>query len=260
MNKMTRILLFVSLICLTPLSCIAQMGGNNGTSALRLNGAVGKLFGDNQAFSANIEILAPGQSGNNVVVPGKVFFVTGKSRFEMDMTAIKDVSITSEAIEQIKAMGMDKMVMISRPDKSSMYLVYPGLQSYVEMPLSKAQEAAGVDSPDDYSLAMTEIGKEIIDGHKCVKNKALVTDKEGVKHEATIWNASDLKGFPIRIQTTEEGNLVTMSFKNVSLSKPASELFEAPAGYDKYSTVQAMMQQSIMKRMSQMGADESEGE
>ena len=55
----------------------------------------------------------------------------------------------------------------------------------------------------DYKVETTEIGKETLDGHPCVKNKYVVTDNEGVKHESTVWNATDLKNFPVKIQTTE---------------------------------------------------------
>ena len=34
----------------------------------------------------------------------------------------------------MKSMGMDTMISISRPDLKLMYLVYPGLNSYAEMP------------------------------------------------------------------------------------------------------------------------------
>jgi hypothetical protein len=40
-----------------------------------------------------------------------------------------------------------------------------------------------------------------------------------------------------------------MLFKNVSLAKPAASLFDPPADFKKYDSVQQMMQQEMMKRM-----------
>jgi hypothetical protein len=77
----------------------------------------------------------------------------------------------------------------------------------------------------------------------------VVTDKEGTKHESTVWNATDLKKFPVEIQTTESGGDVTMLFKNVSLTKPAASLFDPPADFKKYDNIQQLMQQEMMKRM-----------
>jgi hypothetical protein len=82
-----------------------------------------------------------------------------------------------------------------------------------------------------------------------VKNKAVITDKEGNKQESTVWNATDLKNFPVKIQTIEQGNNVTMLFKNVSTAKPAASLFEPPSGYTKYDSIQSMMMQQVLKQM-----------
>jgi hypothetical protein len=146
----------------------------------------------------------------------------------------------------MKSMGMDQMVTIARPDKKAAYLVYPGMQSYTEIQLSKADSAP---TGSDYKVEITEIGKETVDGHPCVKSKYVVTDNDGVKHESTVWNATDLKKFPVKIQTTEQGDDVIMLFKNVSLNKPAASLFDPPAAFTKYDNVQQLMQQEMMKRM-----------
>jgi hypothetical protein len=103
-----------------------------------------------------------------------------------------------------------------------------------------------------FKIDMTELGKETVGGHPCVKNKAVITDDEGKTHEATVWNASDLNKFPLKIETTEEGRTTTMVFQNVKTSKPDAALFDPPADYKKYDNMQAMMQQEIMKRMGNM--------
>jgi len=120
------------------------------------------------------------------------------------------------------------------------------LQSYVATDLSEAGFAA---TNGYYKVETAELGKETVDSHPCVKNKVTVTDKDGNKHESTVWNATDLKDFPVKIQTTEGSANTTMLFKNVSLAKPAASLFETPSDYTKYDNMQAMMQQQIMKRM-----------
>ena len=66
-------------------------------------------------------------------------------------------------------------------------------------------------------METTELGKDTVDGHPCVKNKVIVTDNEGSKHESTVWNATDLKNFPVKIETDRTGRqTMTMLFKNVS--------------------------------------------
>ncbi len=183
-------------------------------------------------------------------MPGKISYDAGKSRFEVNMADMKGGNLPPNAAAQMKSMGMDQVMTISRPEKKSACQIYPGMQSYIEIPLSSS-DCAPTNS--DYKVETTEIGKETVDGHPCVKNKYVVTDNEGVKHESTVWNATDLKKFPVKIQTVEQGDEVTMLFKNVSLTKPAASQFDPPADYKKYDSVQQLMQQEVMKRMGGMG-------
>jgi len=146
----------------------------------------------------------------------------------------------------MKGMGMDRMVMISRPDKKVTYTVYPGLQAYVEMPLRDSDAA---EAQSDFKVETAELGKETVDGHPCVKNRAVVTDKEGRKHESLVWNATDLKNFPIRIEQTEQDTTMTMLFKEIELSEPDVSLFDPPTDFKHYESMPALMQQEMMKRM-----------
>jgi len=136
--------------------------------------------------------------------------------------------------------------MISRPDKKTSYLVYPGLKAYAEMPLKDADSAEALSK---YKVETTELGKETVDGHACVKNKVVVTDDQDKKHESTVWNATDLKKFPVKIETAQDGTKVTMLFKNVKLTKPEAKQFDAPAGLKRYENMMALMQEEMMKRM-----------
>ena len=242
MKNYPRIIVF-TILCLNLVSARAQFGP--APSGPNLGGPMGKLFGNNQAFSAALEIQTADRSGNTIAMPGKISFDAGKSRFEVNMANVQGKQMPPDAAVQMKSMGLDQMVMIARPDKKIAYLIYPGMQSYVETGLSQGESAA---TNADYKVETTELGKETVDGHPCVKSKVVVTDKDGGKHESTVWNATDLKNFPVKIQTTEEG-ATTMLFKNVSLAKPAASLFETPSDYTKYDNMQTMMQQQIMKRM-----------
>ena len=243
MKNYQRMLAF-TVLCLGLVSAHAQFGP--APSGPNFGGPMGKLFGNNQAFSAALEVQTADRSGNTMTMPGKISFDAGKSRFEINMANVQGKQMSPEAAAQMKSMGLDQMVMVARPDKKVAYLIYPGMQSYVETDLAEAESAA---TNGDYKVETTELGRETVDGHPCVKNKVVVTDKDGNKHESTVWNATDLKDFPVKIQTAGEGANTTMQFKNVSLAKPAASLFETPSDYTKYDNLQTMMQQQLMKRM-----------
>jgi len=82
-----------------------------------------------------------------------------------------------------------------------------------------------------------------------VQNSVIITDGKGVTNEFTVWNATDLKKFPVKIFRVEQGTEVTMLFKSVTLAKPAASAFEVPAGYTHYDNIQTMMQTEMMKKM-----------
>jgi hypothetical protein len=240
-------------------SAEAQFGtqGGGGAGGMRFNGAMAKLFGENGNFSANLEMeMKGGALSDTIKMPGKMAVADGKSRFEMDATQIKGGNIPESALAQMKAMGMDKMIMISRPDKKVSYMVYPNLQSYAESPMSQ-KDASEKDT--DFKIETSELGKETIDGHPCVKTKVTLTDDKGGKQEATLWNASDLKKFPVKLERTENNVMMTMLFKDVKLSKPDAAEFDPPAGLTKYDSPQALMQGAMMKKFGGAGAGAGAG-
>jgi hypothetical protein len=245
-------------LVLSLVSVQAQFGPPTGKSSPGpgLSGSTAKLFGENSAFSASLEMqTSAANDPDTMSMPGKIYFDQGKSRFEMDMSQIKSAKIPPQMAAQMKSMGMDKMIVISRPDKKVGYQIYPGMQAYLESPLPD-KEAGG--QSDDYKLEMTELGKETLDGHPCIKNKAVVTEKDGTKHESLIWNAEDLKKFPLKIEQTQENTKVTMLFRDLKLSKPGADLFDPPAGVTKYDSMQSMMQQIMMKQFG--GARPAQGQ
>ncbi len=217
----------------------------------QFGGDLGKIFGEHKAFSANLEFhLNSANAGESVTMPGKISYLEGKSRFEMNMAEMKGGQMRPETAGQMKSMGMDKIVTLSRPEKKTTCLIYPGLQAYVENPIRDA-EAARPES--DFTLEVTKIGSETVDGHECVKNKVVSTDKEGKTHESTVWNATDLKNFPVKIETAEANGKVIMLFKDVNFAKPDAAQFEPPADCTKYDSMMTLMQEQMMKRMGGAG-------
>jgi len=253
MKKQLRFAAALALcLCSSLATSQAQFGGQGGSPGSAFGGSMAKLFGDNTTYSATLDSQVKSDSGGDPMsVPAKLTYDQGKTRFEMDLTKASGIKIPPQALTQMKAMGMDVMVMISRPDKKMAYIVYPGMKAYVEMPMSDTDAAT---KPDQFKLETTELSKETVDGHSCVKNKQVVTDDKGKTNEYTAWNAADLKKFPVKIEMTEKGQTVSLSFKDIKFDKVEAAQFETPAGFTKYDSMQAMMQGEMMKRMPQGGA------
>lgn len=219
---------------LTVVTVHAQPGPPPGPS---FDGSMSKLFGDNTGFSATMEFHMAGSKGDPIVMTGKIAFLEGNSRFEMDMSNMQGGHMPPQAAAQMKQMGMGKMTSIHRRDEKVSYLVYPDMKAYVENP-ARATSAAS----SEYKSDVTKLGDESIDGHDCVKNKVVVTGPDGVTRESTVWNASDLKQFPIKIQmTSERGEPMVMLYKDVKLEKPDASQFDIPADFTKYDSMMSLM-------------------
>ena len=225
-------------------------GGMGGPPTPRMDKAMAKLFGEHKNFSA--DMLMENKTARGVLsMPGKMAFSEGKSRLEMDMTKIKGGEMPPGAAEQMKQMGMGEMVSISRPDKKESYLIYPGLKSYVAVPTEEGAEPKAAAAEGD--VKRTEIGKETVDGRECTKYKVMVKDDAGKEQEFTVWAAQDLKGFPVKMETMNEGMPTTMTYKNMSFSKPEQSLFEVPSDFKRYADMGTMMQEAMMKRFAPPG-------
>lgn len=156
------------------------------------------------------------------------------------MTKTHDGLMPPDAVAQMRAMGMDKTVTIVLPEKHTGYLVYPGLKAYCELPMSSGSSVNVSDKPPE--VDRTEVGKETIDGHPCVKYKVVVTSENGTPVNMLAWQATDLNNFPIQTQfDAGNGMVATTLFQNINQSKPAASLFEPPFDYKKYNSQQELM-------------------
>jgi hypothetical protein len=208
-------------------------GGGLGPGTPQFSAAFSKLFGEHKAFSADMDMEMTEQgSKDGLSMPAKISYLDGKSRMEIDLTRAKGPQLPQ-----------GEMTMLSQEGKPNSYLVYPSLKAYAAIPTPNNKEA------DDSKIKLdsTELGKDSVDGQACIKNKVVITEADGTKSEATVWNATELKKFPVRIETAKDGTKVRMTFKNVKLAKPDAKLFEPPTDYKKHDNVQGMMQEAIMK-------------
>jgi hypothetical protein len=213
-------------------------------SGPRFDGHMAKLFGTQQNFVCDLDVEAtPSDRPDGVSMPARLSYADGKSRLEMDLTRIKGAMMPAGMMEQVKAMGMANMVIISRPDTGVNSIVYPGLKSYASLPAEKPK----TPKADDFKVVTKELGKEKLDGQDCVKNQVTVTGADGKKFEATVWNATQLKQFPVRIRSSEGGTPYSLTFRNVKFEKPAATLFETPASFTRYDDPMALMRGAAMK-------------
>jgi hypothetical protein len=221
-------------------------------SGAGMNSALLKLFGNNAAFTARAElrVLDNKAKKETTFMPMKFAMLDGKVRVDMDTTQIKSQEIPPEAMADIKKMGMDSVIAIKRPDKKTSLFLYPSLQACVETAMSKDEIA---DTARNYKVEKTKLGRETVEGRACDKNKVVLTSDQGQKVEATVWNAPDLKDFPVKIQMADPENTIVFTFKDVKPGRPDPGQFEAPEKYTKYDNAQRLMMAAMARVTNNAG-------
>jgi hypothetical protein len=213
---------------------------------------LGKIFGKNTAFSATAHTTIKTAGGKDTqAMEFGYAMLDGKVRTEMDLMKMHSANMPPDAMAQMKQMGMDRTVHIYLPDKQVAYMIYPGMKAYCEM---SATPATGQKEVKEPKIEKTELGKETLDGHPCVKWKVVTTTDDGKKLESLMWQATDLKDFPIQTQMkTEDGAVITTTFKDINQGKPAASLFEPPADFKRYGSIQELMMSNMQHMMPQGG-------
>jgi hypothetical protein len=218
-----------------------------------LNAAMVKFFGNNNAFTATVTTtILDAQGKESITMPMSYALLEGRIRSEVDMTQVKSKELEGRAAS-LRQMGMDRTVSIVRPDIQTVFVIYPSLRAYAETPIAQGQAS---NANQEYKIDSTPLGNETVDGHRCQKNKVTVSGADGEKHEAIVWNASDLKNFPVKMQMTQAAVTTVMKYSNINFDKPDAKLFDPPAGFDKYESMEKMMQSAIMKMLPKQGLKE----
>jgi len=225
--------------CLIASVSLAQMPG--GQPPPDPCAALAKFFSRDAEFTALAKVIVTGKKARDNQTMTMRFAVSGrKMRNEMDMTKMGNVS--PRDLAGMKQMGMDQMVILALPEKSATYMVFPNLKSYCDMP------ASGKGNPEG-KLEKTALGTDTVEKHACTKSKLTFTDKDGKTAEAIVWEATDLKNFPIQYQTVENEQTTTTTFSDIKMDKPDASLFVLPESYKKYGNMQEMMMGNMQRLM-----------
>ncbi len=217
----------------------ATLGQTQTGSATGVDPTLLKLLAHVPAFTARAEARVFDSAQKELLTTPMLFSKLGdKIRVEVDFGQIRGRPGLAPDAARMKEFGLDKVISITRPDKRRMYLIYPGRGAYVAVEMPK-------DEPDvtgKTRAESTELGREILDGHPCVKCRVLITDPNGMRREVFVWKARDLNDFPIQIQTTELVTTVQVRYSDVQLAKPDAKLFDPPAGYTKFDDLQQLIE------------------
>jgi hypothetical protein len=220
-----------------------------------LAAAMSELFSDSRAFSAVAILQLPGDQPNQGVPLG---FATldGNMRWYLNLDQARTSRLDPETTAGLREAKLSQVVLILRP-KTNALAALPGLKQWFEFALPKAPEIQDKAEEKVGFLQKTEVGREIVDGHPCVKYRLDLPKERGAGEAAFVWQATDLKNLPIQFRTTLKGDTYGLLFRQIKDAPPEARYFEAPAEYAKISGPAALLQNLLLGKLT--GSDSPGG-
>lgn len=162
---------------------------------------------------------------------------------------------------RVENAGMHGVITISLGDSKKTIMMNTSSKVYSEQVHQERDQMPNMYDPD-VVFDKKKVGNETIDGHPCVKYDTVYyrKSKPDEKHKATIWEAQDLKEFPIQMEITVpanpkypgSGGKMLIKYKDVKLGSATASMFEVPAGYKKVNSPQEVMGFGGMGNMEEM--------
>jgi hypothetical protein len=93
----------------------------------------------------------------------------------------------------------------------------------------------------------TPAGTELVEGHKCKVEIAQVTRSDGKIIESKVWEAEDLSGVPVKIESQLPEAKVTAFYRNIILGTPDKALFTPPDKCTPYEKMGQVVEDNVVK-------------
>jgi hypothetical protein len=96
----------------------------------------------------------------------------------------------------------------------------------------KPEQAKMLPSPLELILGQivkrTPAGSEVVDGHSSKIEDVVVVEPDGKTVESRVWEAEDLKGIPVKIESHLEGVTLRATYRDIVIGPPDEVLFRVP--------------------------------
>lgn len=96
----------------------------------------------------------------------------------------------------------------------------------------KPEQAKMLPSPLELlhgsKVKRTRVGEEVLEGHTCTVEKIVVTRPDGKVVESKVWQAQDLEGAPVKIESRIDEVTLSAFYRDISLGTPDATFFAIP--------------------------------
>jgi hypothetical protein len=167
--------------------------------------------------------------------------VYGQDAWDFPDFSATQVLQSSQADMSMKVYRLGSSVRIERsgalstlyvPAKGKVYnfTVYPDhSRQCVAM---NPQQARMLPSPLELlqgkNLKRTPAGTQVAEGHSCTVENVVVTQADGTTIKSKVWEADDLKGVPVKIESYLDGVTLQAVYRDITIGAPSDTLFIVP--------------------------------
>jgi hypothetical protein len=96
----------------------------------------------------------------------------------------------------------------------------------------KPEQAKMLPSPLELILGRivkrTPAGSEVVDGHSSKIEDVVVVEPDGKTVESRVWEADDLQGIPVKIESHLDGITLRATYRDIVIGPPDEMLFRVP--------------------------------
>lgn len=198
-------------------------------NSLGVSRAVTNLF--TRPFKATVDFEIHAADTTATMVMG-LCAADGKIRMYMDLGKLGGGLIDPAAIAVMRRIGQDRWISIDRPDQNKSYEIYPVRRAYIEKPFDPSADSG----PEP---TRTLQGRETVAGHFC--NKYQIAFGTNVDVVGTVWEATDLNGFPVQMEFSKDKVRMKIIYHDIVLGPQDASLFEVPTNYIRYDSPEEMI-------------------
>ncbi|MBZ5549156.1 MAG: hypothetical protein LAO22_14565 [Acidobacteriia bacterium] len=113
------------------------------------------------------------------------------------------------------------------PASDKVYNLLQNGASCMELPLNNAPlMSSPLQQPADTKIERKVVGHETMEGHPCTVEEVTLAAPDGKTMQAKVWAATDLKGFPVKIEALRSPTFI---FRDIKLETPDAALFQPPS-------------------------------
>ena len=115
----------------------------------------------------------------------------------------------------------------------------------------KPEQAKMLPSPLELlqgsDLKRTAAGTEVVEGHPCKIENVVVTRPDGKTIESKVWEAQDLNGIPVKIESHIGEITLSAIYRDISTETPDQNLFTVPEKCTPFEKMGQVVEQKTIR-------------